>query len=593
MRDPDMATSSTDADQAGLQRFVLPALLATALGAVTGMALGAGTALSDTARGAVMGGAFGFAAVAAYFVAATSQTVLDLSNQIDELDTLDRLTGLPNAKALRTWLEQHLPGANEVQAHTALFVIHADGIAQFNESHGREVGDELVKALVARVRSLLRPQDEIFRPGGTDVAVVRPDVAGTKAADEMAESLLELVGTPYEVDGELLRVPTCVGLAVSGGRPTTADDLLRDAEVATYRAAAIGSGSLVRFEQSLVEYLTPATAEHRLRTALERGDFQVTYLPVFSLATGQVVEVEALLRWIDEERGRIAAEDFLSAMEQTGIIVPVGTWVLQEACRQATYWARTFPTHGHVRVTVNLSRRQLLQANFGETVAEALSSAETDPRHLMLEVNERSLLDRREDLWGVLRRCKDAGLGLSLDDLGAANSSVATLRNFQLDQVKIDHSFVSTVLASAEDAAVIRHLTALCRELGIVTVAKAVQAQDQAVRLAQLGVQHALGRFFSEPVTPGQIDELLYRDLTRLSRPQPRETPATDLPTMVPADDLPRRTPGENAPAVPGLVAAAPAPAPAAEAAEGRSQPVVVPDVGGGRRFPRRSSMFS
>jgi diguanylate cyclase (GGDEF)-like protein len=568
-----MADTSTDADRAGLPRVVLPAVLATGLGAVTGVALDLGTSLSEVARGALVGGSLGFAAIGAFFVATTAQSVLQLAGRVEELETRDRLTGLPNGRALRVWLEHHLPRANEVQAHTALLVIHADGIGRINESHGREVGDALVKALVARVRSRLRPQDHLFRTGGADVAVVCPEVAGTKAAEELAEGLLELVGTPYEVEGELLRVPTCVGLAVAGGRPATADDLLRDAEVATYRAASTGSGTLVRFEQSLVEYLTPATAEHRLRTALERGDFQVTYLPVYSLATGQVVEVEALLRWIDEERGMVAADEFLSAMEHTGIIVPVGTWVLQEACRQATYWARTFPTHGPVRVTVNLSRRQLLQADFGETVAAALAAAETDPRYLILEVNERSLADQRDDLWSVLRRCKDTGLGVSLDDLGNANSSVASLRNLQLDQVKIDHSFVSTVLASAEDAAVIRHLTALCRELGITTVAKAVQAQDQAVRLAQLGVQHALGRFFSEPVTPGQIDELIYRDLTRPVRPQ-----ASEVPPLAPADDLPRRTPGENAPAEP---------------APERSQPVVVPDVGGGRRFPRRRSMFA
>ncbi len=195
--------------------------------------------------------------------------------------------------------------------------------------------------------------------------------------------------------------------------------MLRDAEVATYRATTNGPGSLVRFEQALVESLTPATAEHRLRTALERGDFQVTYLPVFSLTTGEVVEVEALLRWIDEGRGMVAADEFLTAMEQTGIIVPVGSWVIQEVCRQATYWARTFPSHRPVRVTANLSRRQLLQVDFNDLVATALDDADTDPTRVILEVNERSLADQREDLWSVLRRTKDLGVGVSLDDLGA------------------------------------------------------------------------------------------------------------------------------------------------------------------------------
>jgi diguanylate cyclase (GGDEF)-like protein len=576
-----MTSDAREPNDANFRDLALRAALGVVVGSLVGVAA-LGTALPSNVTGGLAGAAMGLTIAAGSVVVSETRRSAELANRIDALETRDRLTGLPNTRALHTWLDHHLPHANEVQSHTALLVIHADGLDSINQSHGREVGDELVTALVARVRSRLRPQDQLFRAGGTDFAVVRPEVAGTKAAEELAESILELVGTPYEVGGELLRVPACVGLAVAGGRPTTTEDLLRDSEVATYRAAAIGSGALVRFEQSLVEYLTPATAEHRLRTALERGDFQVTYLPVVSLTTGHVVEVEALLRWIDEERGLIAADEFLTAMEQTGIIVPVGTWVLQEACRQATYWARTFPSHAPVRVTVNLSRRQLLQADFVETVAAALSAADTNPAHLLLEVNERSLADQREDLWSILRRCKDFGVGVSLDDLGNANSSVSTLRRFQLDQVKIDHSFVETVLASAEDAAVVRHLTALCRELGITTVAKAVQARDQAVRLAQLGVQHAYGRYFSEPVTPGQVDALIYDDLTRQTRARALAQPQPAAPA-----ELPRRAAEAPAPTPEPVPATVAAPAPE------RSQPVVVPAVSTSGRPPRRSSLFS
>jgi diguanylate cyclase (GGDEF)-like protein len=574
-----MSNGSGDENDATLVAYGLRAGVATALGAVAGVALQLGGLIEGNLAGALIGAAIGFGAASAIFVGTTARTILNQRHHIEELETRDRLTGLPNARALRTWLDRHLPHANEVQSHTALLVIHGDGLDRINESHGREMGDELLRAIVARIRSCLLPKDHVFRAGGTEIAVVRPELAGTRAAEELAESILDLLAKPYEVDGELLRVPVCVGLAVAGGRPTTADDMLRDAEVATYRAVTKGSGSLVRFEQALVESLTPATAEHRLRTALERGDFQVTYMPVFSLTTGEVVEVEALLRWIDEGRGMVNADEFLTAMEQTGIIVPVGSWVIQEVCRQATYWARTFPSHRPVKVTANVSRRQLLQADFAEVVALALDDAETDPELVILEVNERSLADHREDLWSVLRRCKDLGMSASLDDLGAANSSLATLRRFQLDQVKIDRSFVETVMASREDAAVIRHVTALCRELGIKTVAKAVQAQDQAERLCQLGVEHALGRYFSEPVTPGQIDELIYTDLTRPQRPvapAAAVAPAATTTPAPPARLLPTRTPG-----------AQPTPV-----ETHRAEPVVVPDLAASRQFPRRSRML-
>ena len=571
-----MTTAKEQEQDAGVVAYALRALVAGALGALAGVALELGTRLTGSVAGVVIGGAVGFGLASGLYVATAFRSIDRLQNRIDELETRDALTGLPNGRALRSWLDRHLPYANEVQSHTALLVIHAEGIDRINESHGREIGDELLKALVARVRSCILSKDHLFRSGGTDLAVIRSDLAGTHAAEDLAASILELLASPYEVEGELLRVPVCIGLAVAGGRPTTAEDMLRDAEVATYRATTNGSGSLVRFEQSLVESLTPATAEHRLRTALERGDFQVTYMPVFSLTTGEVVEVEALLRWIDEGRGMVAADEFLTAMEQTGIIVPVGAWVIQEVCRQATYWARTFPSHRPVRVTANLSRRQLLQVDFNDLVATALDDADADPSRVILEVNESSLADQREDLWSVLRHTKDLGVGISLDDLGGANSSLATLRRFQLDQVKVDQSFIETVTASAEDAAVIRHLTALCRELGIVTVAKAVQTEDQAQRLCQLGVEHALGRYFSEPVTPGQIDELIYTDLTRPPRATTPVAPAPP-PAAAPIPLLPQRTPGDN-------------PTPVEET---RSDPVVVPDLAVGRKFPRRSTMFA
>jgi diguanylate cyclase (GGDEF)-like protein len=568
MRGKDMSAARRQEQDGSALGYLLRSVGVGVLGAAAGVALGLGTALTASLAGAAIGAGIGFAATSGIYLVTAHRSIHRLEARVEDLETRDPLTGLRNVRALRTWLEHHLPRANEVQSHTALLVIHAEGIDRINESHGREVGDELLRALVARARSCLLAKDQVFRAGGTDIAVVRPDLAGTRAAEELAETIMGLLANPYEVDGERLRVPVCMGLAVAGGRPTNADDMLRDAEVATYRATTTGAGVLVRFEQSLVETLTPATAEHRLRTALERGDFQVTYLPVFSLTTGEVVEVEALLRWIDESRGMVAPDEFLTAMEQTGIIVPVGSWVVQEVCRQATYWARTFPSHRPVRVTANLSRRQLLQADFNELIANALDDADTDPSRVILEVNERSLADQREDLWSVLRRTKDLGVAVSLDDLGAANSSLATLRRFQLDQVKIDHSFIETVMASAEDMAVVRHLAALCRELGIVTVAKAVQAEDQAEHLCRLGVDNALGRFFSEPVSPGQIDELIYGDLARSAR-APVGAPVGAGP--MPSPLLGQHAPGEAA----------------------RAEPVVVPDLAATRTFPRRSRLFN
>ncbi|MEL7208143.1 MAG: EAL domain-containing protein, partial [Actinomycetota bacterium] len=255
------------------------------------------------------------------------------------------------------------------------------------------------------------------------------------------------------------------------------------------------------------------------------------------------------------------AAEFMEAMEQTGLIVPVGEWVMQEACRQATYWARTFPNNGPIPVTVNLSTRQVVQRDFVTKLHHAIDGAETEPGLVTLEVREQTLLSDPQGPWTALRAAKDLGVGLSVDNFGRGSSSIATLLTLRLDQLKIDRSYVEAMEVSSEDRAVIRHLVALAKDLGLRTVAEGITERAQVTALAELGCDQVQGHFVGKPGSAGAIDELLYRDLnpTPAVRPEsPAEPPAPAGPPEgelvgaagpVPSagsGDLPTRSPGAS-----------------------------------------------
>jgi diguanylate cyclase (GGDEF)-like protein len=568
------------------------AALMSAIGFIAGVVIGSWTDfigdLGDTPMfSGLAGGFFGAGLVAVLFALGQTRDVRRLSRRVRQLEEEDGLSGLPNAAVLRSYLEDHLAKARDDRTKTALLVIELDDLTAINHSHGREIGDDVVRAVVARIKAVMRKGDRLFRADGTRFVLVAADIGPVTTADRLAEAILEPLNAAYEFDNELIQAPAAIGVAVSYDQGSTLSDLLEDSAAAVYKASHLGPGSIVRFEQSMVDRnLTPATAHHRLEQALDRGEFHLVYMPIRDTATARVVGVEALLRWTDEQRGVVAAGDFMEAMEQTGLIVPVGEWVMQEACRQATYWARTFPSNGPIPVTVNLSTRQVVQRDFVDRLHNALDEGETQPGLITLEVREQTLLSKRDGPGTALRAAKDTGIGLSLDNFGRGSSSIGALLTLRLDGLKIDRSFIEAMELSAEDRAVVRHVIALAKDLGLTTVAAGVTGREQVADLAALGCDQVQGHFAGKPSSAGAIDELLYKDIsTPVAVPS---SPGLAAVSMVGADAAPATDPGLPT-RTPGASGAGPEAPPPARPTE----PAIVPAAQIRRRVnPRRADLF-
>jgi EAL domain-containing protein (putative c-di-GMP-specific phosphodiesterase class I) len=311
-----------------------------------------------------------------------------------------------------------------------------------------------------------------------------------------------------------LAVTTSIGIALSDnstrGRKESAETLLHDADAAMYRAKADAPGTYAIFDRSMkADRVNRDKVEKRLEEALDGNEFRLHYQPIINVEDEQIVGVEALIRWQDPSRGMIQPGEFVSQLEDTGLIVPVGEWALQEACLQVKKWNERFPGVGPLRVSVNVSPRQLLQADFGDTVTRVLHKTGARPSQLCLEITEAALMGDVVAAWAQLRKVKALGVNLAIDDFGTGYSSVSYVRNFALDALKIDQSFVRGLASGVEDAAIVKAVIHMAHALGLATVAEGVETPEQLAELRALGCDHAQGYLFSRPQEPDVIDDLL------------------------------------------------------------------------------------
>jgi diguanylate cyclase (GGDEF)-like protein len=426
----------------------------------------------------------------------------------------DPLSGLPNRILLHERLTEALAKAREHEARVAVLFLDLDRFKSVNDNFGHAAGDHLLTAVAERLRVAVRGEDLLARLGGDEFVVICHEVTYTGEAETIAERLLLALAHPFFIKNEELAVSASIGIALSDhssrGRKESADTLLHDADAAMYRAKAQGPGRYVMFDRSMkADRVSRDKIEQRLREAFEKDEFILHYQPIISVDDEHIVGVEALLRWQDPHRGTIPPMDFVPQLEETGLIVPVGEWALEEACRQVTAWTKAFPKLDPLRVSVNVSPRQLLQAHFGDTVTRVLQRTGTRPTQLCLEITEAALMGDVVAAWSELRKVKALGVSLAIDDFGTGYSSVSYVRNFALDALKIDQSFVRALSSCVEDAAIVKAVVHMAHALGLDTVAEGVETPDQLAQLRDLGCDLAQGYLFSRPQRAEVIEGLL------------------------------------------------------------------------------------
>ena len=426
--------------------------------------------------------------------------------------THDALTGLPNRSLFLDRLEMTLARLGRDPGLAAVLVLDLDRFRQVAERCGDDAVDRLLVAVAGRVRSILRPSDSVARFGSDEFAVLCADLGHERDAVRLAERITAGLATPFAVGGQEIIVTASIGIALTGSRTRRAETLLFDADAALQRAKQRGGGLYELYDEAVrAQLIERLETESALRRAIDAGELRALYQPIVSLREGRLVGVEALVRWEQPGRGLVPPAEFVPFAEETGLIVPLGAWVLHEACRQATRWraadGRTAPA-----MHVNLSPRQFAEPHLVDLVAAALADTGTDPDRLCLEVTERALAANPASAATTLKRLSGLGVRVAVDDFGTGYSSLPSLQYLPVAALKVDRSFVARLDLEPEDDAMVAAVVGLAHTLGLAVIAEGVETPRQLARLDALGCDYAQGYLFARPETGGRVGELLGQD---------------------------------------------------------------------------------
>ena len=422
----------------------------------------------------------------------------------------DTLTGLPNRPLLMDRLAHALERTRRRgnQQVMVLFV-DLDGFKVVNDSLGHEVGDHLLVLVAERLRRCLRPEDTMARFGGDEFVVLLEDVEDPSEAVWVAERITNELKRPFEMDGRSLFATCSIGIAQGNAHTKSPLNLLRDADTAMYRAKSEHADHRV-FDPTMYERaIKRLELGNDLRRGLEDQEFVVHYQPIVDLETGETWGMEALLRWEHPERGLLEASEFMAVLEESGLAIPAGERVLEEACWQALRWPAQRPLSPPLVVSVNLSAVQLERADLAHIGAEVLGKTGLDPRRLSLDVTETAYIRILEERIATLDRLKEHGVGVAIDDFGVGYSSLSYLKRLPADILKIDRSFVKGIGEVEEDTAIVRMVIDLAHTLGMKVVAEGIEEWAQATLLAEMGCDMGQGFYFSRPLSPEAVPEFL------------------------------------------------------------------------------------
>ena len=436
----------------------------------------------------------------------------------------DALTGLPNRTLFMDRLEHALARARRRPDELfAVLFLDLDRFKVVNDSLGHLLGDRLLVEFARRMERCVRPGDTVSRLGGDEFTILLEDLRSSDESIQIAERIQAELIFPFNLSGQDVYTSTSIGIAHGNADYGRADQLLRDADTAMYRAKSGGKARHEVFQKAMhADVLTLLHLETDLRRAVERAEFTLNYQPIMDLESTRVVGFEALIRWHHPQRGTISPSEFILTAEETGLIVPIGWWVLKEACQQMQTWHTRFPEHRDLSISVNLSARLFRQAGLHERVVEVVTAAGLHPTKVKLEITESALMDYAEASVLTLRQLKFAGIQVQIDDFGTGYSSLNYLQRFEIDALKIDRSFVSQLGIAGENSEIARTIITLARNLGMKVVAEGIETEIQLAQLQALGCDWGQGYLLSHPLKPFEVEQLLQEgDLVgpRLRRP--------------------------------------------------------------------------
>ncbi|WP_405047741.1 EAL domain-containing protein [Rhizobium lentis] len=423
--------------------------------------------------------------------------------QIHHMARHDSLTGLPNRQCLREEFERIsekiAPGTK-----IAILCLVLDNLKAINDAYSRTTGDLLLRGVAERLRKCVKHADMLCRFGGDEFVVLRMGTTGSNEARNLAQHFISTLEVPYELAGTQVDLGVIIGGAAARVAGQSLDELIQAADIALEQAKAGGRGTYVEYEPGMdADLQAKQQMKVSLRRALEKGELEVHYQPLVHLPTGRITTCEALVRWTHPEIGPVSPAEFIPIAEETGLIVPLGDWVLRQACKEATRW------QPHVSVAVNLSPLQFRNRRLASDVRDILGETGLDPSRLQLEVTESVFLEGSDNNLWLLQEFRQLGVKLAMDDFGTGYSSLSYLRSFRFDKIKVDRSFISDLPMSDESLAIIRAVAGIGRTLGITTTVEGVETETQLHAIKAEGFDEAQGYLFARPVPAEQIPELI------------------------------------------------------------------------------------
>ncbi|HEV7441362.1 MAG TPA: EAL domain-containing protein, partial [Steroidobacteraceae bacterium] len=415
----------------------------------------------------------------------------------------DALTDLANRVLLNERLEQALGGRIDREQMVAIHHLDLDQFKAVNDTFGHAAGDKLLRTVADRLRGLARETDTVARTGGDEFVIVQGPIADPAQATVLAQGIIRLMGEPFDIDGHQAVIGTSIGIAVGPGDGLTAEKLLRNADLALYHAKGDGRGMFRFFDPAMdLQMQTRRMMEHDLRRALPAGEFELYYQPVVNLASSEISGFEALIRWNHPTEGIIAPASFIPLAEEIGFIVPMGEWVIRQACATAARWPK------NLHVAVNISAAQFRSPSLMQHIVAALAASGLLPSRLEIEITETVLLQNGETTLEILHQLRSLGVRIAMDDFGTGYSSLTYLQCFPFDKIKIDRSFVKDITENASSLNIVRAVAALASGMGMTTTAEGVETREQLDSITSEGCTEMQGFLFSKPLPAQEIERV-------------------------------------------------------------------------------------